>query len=432
MENYEKEINEILGKSKENSRPPILNKLAIVGIVAFIIIFVYASGFLNFAPKFTASFNAAWPGALNVHFSAPVSGDLEVSYSNGTMVYSGPINSFGVTHLLLNPGFYELVAGADFTYSLVPDKFNRTIFATGIASYGIISNSYQLSSYQIQTSEVLGLASISKITAYNATISGGLSPSTASLQLNVVANVSYDGNKTQVFWLQDVAQFDTSSGLYYFDDNVWNSSAQGANISSSAVNGSGGVLAYTTSKGATQNVYAYATSNKISTDLPLNLTLIIKTSIVDDHPIISFGYSQGFTIIDGKVAYNAHFYDNVSLNLNATKISIIITPYYVAPSFIPYDAEFVFGGPGNGASTYFNSLNADLSLLYYNDTLNSLSYFPSYYNFGEDTAEAADNLQTSPIAGSFANISVVTGAPNYGYASSTSSNQHSKKKSELS
>ncbi len=428
MEGYEKEINEILGKSNEKSRSSSLNKLAIIGIIAFIMIFVYASGFLTSGPKFTASVNATWVGALDIHFTGSISGNLEVSYSNGTQVYSGPVTS-GMAHVLLNPGAYNIVAESDFTYSIVPDKFNRTIFSTGIASYGITSNSGQLSAYQIQTSEVLGIASISKIMAYNATLPGGLSPSTAGLQLNVVANVSYDGNKTQVFWLQDVAQFDTSAGYYYLDDNIWNSSALDANISSSSISGNGEILVYTNANGATQNVYAYAASNRISTNLPMNITLLIKTYIVDGHSMISFGYSQGFTVTDGKVSYKPHFYDNVSLNINATNISIIVTPYYVAPSFIPYDTEFVFGGPGNGASTYFESLNANLSLLYYNNAINGLSYFPSYYNFGEDTAESSDNLQTSILTNSFANVSVTTGTPNYGYVSSS---QSSPKKSELS
>ncbi len=428
MEDYEREINEILGKSNEKQRAPLVNKLAIIGIIAFIIIFVYSSGFLNSTPQFTASVNATWVGLLNIHFIGSISGNVELSDSNGTRVYSGSITS-DILHLLLNSGDYSLVAGSDFTYSLVPEKFNRTVFATGIASYGVISNSGQLSAYQIQTSEVLGIASISKIKAYNATLPDDLSPNTAGLQLNVVANVSYDGTKDEVFWLQDVAQFDTSSNSYYLDDNIWNSSAPDANISSSLITGSGKVTLYSNPKGATQNVYAYATGNIINANLPINITLIIKTYIVNGSPMVSFGYAKGFTVTDGKISYEPHFYDNVSLNVNATNISIIVTPYYVAPSFIPYDAEFVFGGPGDGASTYFESLDADLSLLYYNNTVNSLSYFPSYYNFGEDTAEAGDNLQTSVLAGSFANVSVTTGTPNYGYLSN---NQSSKKKSESS
>jgi thermopsin len=83
---------------------------------------------------------------------------------------------------------------------------------------------------------------------------------------------------------------------------------------------------------------------------------------------------------------------------NATSASFVVTGKQYTPvgsntllgSF--YDTEVVFGGDLGGQSANFTSLNADLSLFYYNQTVRT---YPSVYAFGTDTAEAAYNLQST-------------------------------------
>ncbi len=77
-----------------------------------------------------------------------------------------------------------------------------------------------------------------------------------------------------------------------------------------------------------------------------------------------------------------------------------------------YDTEFVFGGGGNGASTDFEDLNSTLGL-YYSALGRKLVSFPSYYSFGADTAEAADNLHVLYLGNGVAKV--YPGTPNYEY-----------------
>jgi thermopsin len=77
-----------------------------------------------------------------------------------------------------------------------------------------------------------------------------------------------------------------------------------------------------------------------------------------------------------------------------------------------YDAELVFAGGANGEVTTFNSLGANLRLIFFNQPTQTVQLFPSYYGFGTDTFEATDN-QKVRFDGQFATMA--SGVPDYAY-----------------
>ena len=81
-----------------------------------------------------------------------------------------------------------------------------------------------------------------------------------------------------------------------------------------------------------------------------------------------------------------------------------------------YDAELVFAGGGNGEVTTFNSLEANLRLIFFNHTTQNFQLFPSYYGFGTNTLEATDNQRVT-FDGQLATM--VTGTPDYAYLGSS-------------
>jgi hypothetical protein len=89
-----------------------------------------------------------------------------------------------------------------------------------------------------------------------------------------------------------------------------------------------------------------------------------------------------------------------------------------APNGLFYETEFVFGGQGNGESTFFSQLSASLGLFFGNSTAGAQTAYPTYYSFGGNTGETADNLQVSYLRDGF--FSVFAGTPDYAYLGSAS------------
>ena len=290
-----------------------------------------------------------------------------VKSKNGTTLVA-----INVTPELVNPFYY-----------LYQNK-SAGALPVGIASYGL-SNILNSSprAYQVNTKEIVGIANISALKAYNASPPANVSKSGASLQLNVVMNGYNDKGKELTYWLQDVVSFNTSNNNFYFADNIWNCSLPRANMT---------------------KAYAYP-KYYINYSLPFSVKLIILTS----GNKISFGYQilknnycnlypNTFTCRDMylNAPQSEIFYDNVTIP-NLSNYSILITPYYKTPGTLTngsnyYDAELIFGGESNGENTTFSSMNATLQLFYNNSA--TLTAFPTYYTFGRDTGEGAYNLYT--------------------------------------
>ncbi|MEM3245681.1 MAG: thermopsin family protease [Candidatus Micrarchaeaceae archaeon] len=290
---------------------------------------------------------------------------------------------------------------------------------TGIVSYGLFEGNGMIQTYQIETSEIGGIVRIYSISAYNATPPANISLSGASLQLNAVLVIhNYNGSQI-VLWPQNALIFDTNQQSLLYQGSFTLLSSGNVKFINSA---SGGCQENNASMVEYFNCY---TSTK-SYDLPITLFLYMNASVIPGEGVLlNYNVLNVNSIKEGlnesfNWTYNASnpFESITFLDPNAEYAYFLVSGYNYTPSMPSteyYDAEFVFGGEGNGEQTYFNSLNAELNLMYYNTKTNSFSDFPSFYTFGSDTAEGADNLQVSGLNDSWANAYVTTGTPDYNY-----------------
>ena len=212
--------------------------------------------------------------------NGPVSNSI--TYDNGTSADQT---------LRLEAGSYEVLvyaygttANASLDLTVFPNNplsFGRLMppESSGIASYGITNQSGVDAPYSIASTDVIGVASISSISAYNSTAeSAGQNPSGATLQLNSVLVVEENGSGTQVYWCQNTPDFVTSASEVAFSDNVWNYSASGFLSNDSITSeGGGGYVSTVQQNGTTQYYYAYVESNS-SYSLPLGMVLLINAT----------------------------------------------------------------------------------------------------------------------------------------------------------
>lgn len=284
---------------------------------------------------------------------------------------------------------------------------------TGIASFGLYNESGNVFPYSVRTNEVVGVANISSIGAYNATaysVNSGVYG--ASLQLNSNVLVTNKDGTSYTYWAQNVPSFLTNNQTVYFVDNVWNNSIKGggALTNQSIISSTqyGGVYL---SNGT--DYYVYST-NSFTYATPLDLVLLMNVSIMQNTGIL---IQMGLLVqrgISSLTYHGASWYDNITIrdaNIESAYFYTTGNQTSQNPSSAPYyDTELVFGGDSNGEATQFTQMNSMLGLYYNLD--GRLTSFPSYYSFGLDTAEAADNLNVTYSNG----IAVVsTGTPEYSY-----------------
>ena len=292
---------------------------------------------------------------------------------------------------------------------------------SGIASYGLTNRSGIDAPYAIASSDVIGVASISSINAYNSTAeSVGQNPSGATLQLNSVLVVDERGGGTQDYWCQNTPDFVTLASQVALADNVWNYSASGFLSNDSITSeGGGGYVSTFQQNGTTEYYYAYEESNS-SYSLPLGLVLLVNaTAEPGTGVLVQFGaWLTGGTL---GTRTGTDWFDNVTIHDPTADSAYFFTAgNYTTPLGTFYDTELIFGGEGGGEATNFTQLGANLGLFYANSTSDRMNAFPSYFSFGQDTAEAADNLMVRYLGNGTARVSV--GTPNYDYLGAASGN----------
>jgi thermopsin len=364
-----------------------------------------------------------------VTFSVTASSTIEVyvmtsaqyqqyqSYGSVSTIYSSSGTFVSSTVTLPETGQYYLLtvnqgstATVTTSYSLYPSVPSylagphSTPAPLGIADYGVVNNNGNFEPTVLQTNEVEGSVSISSISAYNSSsvyLTDGAPNYGAGLQLNVMMQV----NTTQgqfVYWLQDVAEFDTLAQTVTMDDNVWNASAINANMSSTAVSGEGNVASSACSGCATQYYYGYANPSSPYT-LPLSRVMSISVSYNGAGAQVTFGYSLG-----GAETVD---YDMVTIaDRGITDAAIIVNGYNEAPDGNQYyDAELVFAGYCCGLDTTFSQLSANLNIEYLS-TGSSFVEPETLWTYGSDTGEGTYNLATT-YSQEQSNVSV--GTPNF-------------------
>ncbi|MCY0884196.1 MAG: thermopsin [Acidianus infernus] len=257
-------------------------------------------------------------------------------------------------------------------------------YPTGIADYGIQVVNGVVKPYVEKFDEVVGVAQIYSISAYNAS----LNSYGASLQLNTVLQVNTLYG-SQEYWLQNVIGFMTNTSEYRFVDNIWNLTSYPSELNSSSIIGKGYVCWFIEGLGINY-YYGYATE-WFNMSYPLNVALFIRVSTVPQGVEVLFGYINSTSCV---------IYDNVTIKVPCvTSAYLLVSGYNTTGSRHAYDTEFVFGGEKCGEVTSFNSLNAIIYMFYVNgkDVFTPKTLFP----FGIDTAEASNNLFTVPYNGAY-------------------------------
>ncbi len=286
---------------------------------------------------------------------------------------------------------------------------SSTPAAEGVASYGLYNISNDSGAYQVETNEVIGYARINALSAFNSTPPVNISRYGATLQLNVVMNITTPSNQRYSYWLQDVMNLNTSNGTSFIGDNIWNMSSSIANVTNATFSGNGNFsIANSTDTSlpaANQSFYGFFL-NSTNFTYPFEFVPVIRIDMQNGHPVVRMGYDQNGKFI---------FYDNVTFNTKAKSAYILITPYYQTPSpaFSPYngsfyDAEMVIGGEGSGEISQFSKADGTFWIGYLDN--NTLVPFPVVGTFGIDTGESSTGLTIKQDGG---NAALTTGEPNY-------------------
>ncbi|MDG7040896.1 MAG: thermopsin [Nitrososphaerota archaeon] len=355
--------------------------------------FTLAPGYYEYLP-------VQFPGAENMSFGIVSNVTVNVyamtqqqfitfnstSYSNyvfsasGTAV-NGTIRGSGIYYLVVNNNISSQTAGVSLWYSFqaVDIIYSPGVpVPTGIADYGVMNRSGVIVPYEILAKGITGFAEIYSLGAYNNTPPINVSPYGASLQLNIDLQINTThGN--YVYWLQNVADFETNNNTASFGDNIWNYTSYSANMSS--ISGSGTI-------GPNGNTIYYGTETQsLHYSLPLSFLLFIKVFNSTDNTVeAQFSYQ-----LNGSAPIT---YDTVTINAaGLTGYALMVNGYNNNPGGVYYDAELVFGGESNGELTTFTSMNSTLNMWY--TLVNGSIVEPrSVYPFGGDTEEAATNLHT--------------------------------------
>ncbi len=336
-------------------------------------------------------------GSYNLYVFTPTQYAKWSSSGSGYAVYAGKV-TVGAYLIRIPPGTYYVVL-----YPTQCGAVNASINIIGLAPTGVSSI------MPINTTAVLGYFNISSIMAWNASYTAvnilRVPKGSASLQLNAVVMVKLINGSIQEYWVQDALIFITNSGVFSVADNVWNATAPKANVSSPLIKGVGKVYY---SIGNNQEYYGYL-SNLINYKLPLSGYLEVNVAVINNSVVVMFGYA----IIRNGSSYAPpliKWFDNVTLGIKAKYASIVTTPYEETGGGYAYDVELVFGGGFNGEQTTFESLNAQLAIMYWS----GVGWVPysQVYNFGMNTGESATDLVTS--ISSNGNVQVTIGIPYYG------------------
>lgn len=347
-----------------------------------------------------------------------------ITYTNGTTAEGDLQVSFGPYFLVLFNGG-SLVANVSFTYITYP--FTPYVAGPleppepmGLASFGLYNVSNSAVPYSIETSAVVGAANITSIQAYNSsapqvndTVSG------ATLQLNALL-VAENNDSQQVYWIQNTPDFVTNASQVSYNDNAWNNSDLIGPLSNQSVSSPNGPDVFPTgSTNESAYYYAYGTNN-YTYALPFDADLLLNESVISGQSVVA---QLGMQILrNGSVTASAPitWFDNITLSdPGVQKAYYLVDGNDSTPVGSFYDAELVFGGEGNLEATSFTHMNATLGLYYFNSSTAQLSPFPSYYSFGGDTGESADNLHVTYLGNGTAQVGL--GTPNYAYLGTISS-----------
>ncbi len=341
-----------------------------------------------------------------------------INLQNGTSAEGDFQVSLGAYYLVFFDG--QASGTANVTFSTITYPFTPYVAGpitppepTGLASFGLYNASGNAVPYVIQTSSVAGVANVSSIQAYNSsapTVSDTVSG--ATLQLNAELVALGENGSEQDYWVQNSPDFVTSVHEISYNDNVWNNTDLNGLLSNSTVTSPNGNSVFPTGDNTSQGLYYYAYgTNNYTYVTPFDIKLLLNESLVQGQGIlVNFGNQALLNGSSG--ATPVYWFDNVTISDPGVQQAF----FYVdgnasTPIGTFYDIELVFCGEGNLEETNFTQMSSTLGLFYLNGT--QFVPFPSYYSFGGDTGETADDLHVNYLGNGTASVAI--GTPNYVY-----------------
>ncbi|MCI4362214.1 MAG: thermopsin [Thermoplasmata archaeon] len=250
----------------------------------------------------------------------------------------------------------------------------------GIADFGVNPGG---SGYSYATPLIQGTVTIRSLY-----VSSPQAANDLSFQLNVEDIVS-SGSSTYIYWIQDVAFFDTNLHGISWEDNVWNLTlGLGTGLPGSSLSGNGSTYSGTFyADGAS----GYPGSN-VTLSPPATFTARVVASNASGIPHVAFEYSDGY----GWVTY-----DNVTFPFltNGVNRGFLVDGHQYLPGGQGFfDAEWVMGGPGGGSSQSTVRADVNMSLSYWNG--HNLQLVRSAWNHGANTGETISNVREGLAASS--------------------------------
>lgn len=367
----------------------------------------------------TALMNANQFNLFNTSLTDDISN--AVTYHNGTSAQADLQVSLGTYYLVFYNNPNAPTANVSFTfiaYPYTPYVAGPIIppDSSGLASFGLYNVSGSAVPYAIKTPTIIGSANVSSIQAYNAsapsvndTVSG------ATLQLNAVLVAEGANNSQQVYWAQNTPDFVTNATQVSYNDNLWNNTDLAGYLSNQTVTSPNGPSVFPTGSNQTQSQYFYAYgTNNYTYALPFDFNLLLNESVTINRSVTIYVGVQVLQNGSAPSPAPVSWFDNITVSIpGVQKAYFYIDGNDSTPVGSYYDAELVYGGEGNLEATNFTSMSSTLGLYYVNGTSSQITPFPSFYSFGGDTGESADNLHVTYLGNGTARVGI--GTPNYVY-----------------
>ncbi len=282
----------------------------------------------------------------------------------------------------------------------------------GVADYGITPSNHNTYTYRSQSDEAFITINSISIGRNNCGNPCGGGEGTLSIQQNDVGNITIKGGVQQTYWPQDVLILDYYPASQSYSvipvDNIWNFSGPFINIVDPMTAVTGNLNNQCIFSGGAPELW-YCEAAPINN---LHLPLTIGTRI-DFYQSGGYNYiTFWMEILHGSAVVYSQTYDKIEFTASKATAApeLYVEPCLPllpqnpstfghcsvgtkeSPIGLPYDAEWIIGGPGGGSQVYINSISAVMSEYYWNAGSSSYVPIPHAYSNGWDTAEGAGGV----------------------------------------
>ena len=273
--------------------------------------------------------------------------------------------------------------------NLIGPSYSSSPAPFGVGAYGLKNVNGNLEAYNMTTGSFSATVNVSSLQEFYSYIDG---PTTVTMQLNAVLdNVALFGNASYAFWTQNVLLYSARTHTLSFEDNLWNFSSSQFNLTANSL--------YSYDGTPIPPEFYYAIGPSFTVTNPFSVTMYLNTTVISGRSTVFYNYS----VTSGGMT-TAGSYDEIQFNSTPAN-----DPSYVAPApqylisgntvtpdgYIPYDAEIMLGGAGDGSTAQITALNATMQLKYLNSTTGTYLSVPDTYDVGSETGETSTGVAVS-------------------------------------